>query len=534
MYRILIVDDEGIVIDSLRFMIEKHFKNTCEIETAKTGRAAIEIVEYYKPDIVFMDISMPGINGIDAIKEISKNHPNILFVILSAYDKFMYAKEAINLRVVEYLVKPINATTVTTTIEKAIVMIESKRKKRSHDLKVQEKLETVIPILESGLIYTILFQRKGKDEIDNYKNLLDITTDYGYMMVFEFGESLNGNLLTNPVGSSVRTQLNYEKLRELIKENFACIIGSVMLNRIAVLIEHKEEKVEYEERNQIVEKTRNLVINIRRNMELYCRVGIGSVMRIHSSTQSYDEAMKALLNTNSSVIHYDDLQLTNKNQADYPIKIENALMEAIQNGEIHNSEREARCFFDWIKAYFNEQNGIVKLKVLEMILAAEQRAYLSGTLPYQFSERQEYLEMMNKINNEEELQDWFIETIIKVASKIHERQIGQTSTVIKDAVEYIKKNYGKDLSLEGISQKFNISSYYFSRLFKEETGEKFIEYLTGIRLLQAKYLLKNTDKSMKEICLDVGYLDPNYFSRIFKKNIGLTPSEYREGDSLHD
>lgn len=530
MYRILIVDDEGIVIDSLRFMIEKNYKNTCEIETAKTGRAAIELVEFYKPDIIFMDISMPGINGIDAIKEISKSHPNILFIILSAYDKFMYAKEAINLRVVEYLVKPINASTVIATIDKAIAMIEGKRKKRSQDLKIQEKLETVVPILESGLIYTILFQRKGVDEIENYKNLLDLTTDYGFMMIFEFGESLHGNLLTNPVGSSVRTQLKYENLRELIRESFSCIIGSVMLNRIAVFIEHKSESLEYEERNQIVEKARNLVINIRRSMDLYCRIGIGSVINLHSAYTSYDEAMKALLNTNSSVIHIDDLQITRKSQTDYPIKIENTLMEAIQNGEIQNSEREARCFFDWIKTYFNEQNEIVKLKVLEMILAAEQKAYLSGALPYQFSERQVYLEIMNKINSEEELQLWFIENIVRITSKINERQIGQTNTVIKDAVDYIKMNYGKDLSLEGISQKFNISSYYFSRLFKEETGEKFIDYLTGIRLIQAKHLLKNTDKSMKEICIEVGYLDPNYFSRIFKKNIGLTPSEYREGD----
>ena len=108
MYKIMLADDEGIVIDSLTFIIRQNFGENCEIASAKTGRSVIELAESFRPDIAFMDIQMPGINGIEAMKEIKKNNSNTIFIVMSAYDKFDYAKEAINLGVLDYLNKPVN------------------------------------------------------------------------------------------------------------------------------------------------------------------------------------------------------------------------------------------------------------------------------------------------------------------------------------------------------------------------------------------------------------------------------------------
>ena len=101
---------------------------------------------------------------------------------------------------------------------------------------------------------------------------------------------------------------------------------------------------------------------------------------------------------------------------------------------------------------------------------------------------------------------------------------------MRQAQEYIQENYKKDLSLDALSKELDISPYYFSKLFKEETGSNFVEYLTNLRMSRAKELLKDEKLSMKEICMEVGYSDPNYFSRIFKKNFGMTPTEYRESE----
>jgi len=170
----------------------------------------------------------------------------------------------------------------------------------------------------------------------------------------------------------------------------------------------------------------------------------------------------------------------------------------------------------------------IKLKVLEFILFAEQKAFLSGGMTYYFLYRKDYLPTLIQIDNYEHLRKWFIDKMTEACCNIISKKEEQSSSLIKKAKAYIEEYYYKDLSLDDVSRIVDISPYYFSKLFKEETGENFIEYLTNIRIEKAKKLLHNRELSIKNICADIGYSDPNYFSRIFKKQVGLTPTEYRE------
>ncbi|MBQ6322832.1 MAG: helix-turn-helix transcriptional regulator, partial [Lachnospiraceae bacterium] len=115
---------------------------------------------------------------------------------------------------------------------------------------------------------------------------------------------------------------------------------------------------------------------------------------------------------------------------------------------------------------------------------------------------------------------------------IRNRKEKQSETVVSKAKNYILENYASDISLDDVSREVNVSPYYFSKLFKEEAGENFIEYLTGIRMEKAKQLLLQEGRSIKEIGMLVGYGDPNYFSRIFKKQTEMTPREFREKNSI--
>ncbi|NLL01383.1 MAG: helix-turn-helix transcriptional regulator, partial [Clostridiales bacterium] len=123
---------------------------------------------------------------------------------------------------------------------------------------------------------------------------------------------------------------------------------------------------------------------------------------------------------------------------------------------------------------------------------------------------------------------WFIDKITQACRNITTKREEQTSGLISKAKVYIEENYHKDISLDDVSRILDISPYYFSKLFKEETGENFIEYLTNMRIEKAKHLLMHSGKNIKNICIETGYSDPNYFSRIFKKQVGVTPTEYRE------
>lgn len=529
MYRILLADDEGIVLNSLTYIIQKNFEDMFEIETAKTGRGAIEAAEHFRPDIAFMDIQMPGINGMEAMQEIRKNVPNIVFVVLTAYDKFDYAREAINLGVMKYLNKPVNQKVVVEVIEKAIEQIDGKREKRKQDLQIKERMETVVPIIENGFISSLLFQEHFDEDINNYKNLLGITSAQGYWLGVVFGDTQQGNYMTNAVGTSVKTQINYyPKVREMLKEAFpGALVGSVSANKIPVFVPCEELQFDYDSRIELIERARAVVRNMRQVTGLSFRIGIGSVKKLKDSITSYDESLKALYSTQGSVAHVDDLPITVAYEENYPVELEDGIFEKLKDGKAEECLAEADKYYDWMVSKYREDEMSIKLKTIEFVLRAEYMMYRNGGY-YQFNSRKNYLPEILQINNYADLKKWFLDKIRNAGQAIVSNGQEHANHTIEDAKKYISANYQKDLSLDEISKKLNISPYYFSKLFKEEVGENFIEYVTAMRINKAKELLKDMDRSIKEVGICVGYSDPNYFSRIFKKYEGKTPTEYRE------
>ena len=324
MYRILLADDEGIVLNSLQFIMEKNFSDQLEIETAKTGRSAIEQAEHFRPDIIFMDIQMPGINGIEAIREIKKMFPSILFVVLTAYDKFDYAKEAVNLGVLEYLNKPVNQKVVVEVVQRAMKEIDARREKRKNDLQVKERMETVVPVIENGFIYSILLQEHFEEDVENYKSLLGIQESYGYMLSVVFGDNQQGSYMTNAVGSSVQAQTTYyAKVREILKDAFAnSIVGNISANKLPVFIPSMEMHMEYNDRIELIEKARYAAKTMNKVTGMMFRIGIGSIRKIMDARTSYDEAIRALYSSKGSVAHVDDLPIAVEYEDNYPIDTE--------------------------------------------------------------------------------------------------------------------------------------------------------------------------------------------------------------------
>jgi two-component system response regulator YesN len=530
MYKIMLADDEGIVIDSLKFIIEKEFGEECRIEYAKTGRSVIELAETYRPDIAIMDIQMPGINGIEAMREIRENNNNIIFIVMSAYDKFDYAQEAIKLGVLEYITKPMEKHKIVAALRRAMNQIDRERFKRSNELLIREKLETVGPIIESGLIYNMLLQEHFTEDIDSYKSLLGVTQDFCMMLVVVSGETQEGNHMTNAVGSSVRIQQFSRVIRECVKEYYPnSIVGEAMANKLAVILPCEEGKAEYNERIADIEKARGLARELRRRTQISFRVGISSVKPLQESRDSYREALDALIMTTGSVAHVDDLPIGCQYEETYPVHLEKQLFHEVESGETDAAVATAESYFDLVAAQHADNLMNIRMKVLEFALFAEHIAYESGGMIYEFRSREDYLPTIMSLNDLASLRSWFREKIGAATHHVKSKASEKSVNVINMAKEYIQNNYSKDISLDDVSRTANVSPYYFSKIFKEGAGEGFVEYLTRIRMDKAKDLLSTTEYSMKEIGSMVGYADPNYFSRTFKKNVGVTPTEYKEG-----
>lgn len=529
MYKILLADDEGIVIESLKFIIDKEFAGVFEIYEAKTGRRVIELADEVHPDIAFMDIRMPGINGIDAMKEIRRTNQNMVFVVLSAYDKFDYAKQAMNIGVIDYINKPFDKAQIVAVLKKAMTEVDGLRDQRNHELEVREKLESIVPIIENGLIQDLLSHEHFSENIEEYKKLLEINEKYGLMLAI-IGEKreADGNM-NSVVPAGVKTQKNFETVLLIISENFKCITGSVMGNKIPVLIPCEDSSLSPDEYSKIVESARIVQSELTEELGIDFRIGIGPVKPLEEMADSYSEALSALVKSKQTVAESVDLPEGCEYDTDYPQETEKELFDAITRGDINTSAEQANIFFDWMEKGSGGTMSDIGLKVLEFVLWAERLAYTNGGHVYHFLSRSEYLPEINSMKSYDELRLWFLSHIERAVNMINSANAAQTEDVADKAKKYIDAHYREDISLDELSGKFDISPFYFSKVFKTQTGVTFTDYITRVRVARARELLENTSKSMKEICSEVGYSDPNYFSRIFKKHTGVTPTEYKDG-----
>ncbi|MDO4492112.1 MAG: response regulator [Lachnospiraceae bacterium] len=529
MYRILLADDEKIVTDSVSMMINRHFSGQFEIQTAKNGRFMIEIFNSFHPDIVIADIQMPGINGITAIRELRKGNPDTIFIIMTAYDRFDYAKEALNLGVEEFLNKPFNDRIITELMNRCMKKIDSRRKQLSDSLRIQEKMESVIPVIENGFIYSMIFaDDTNEEDVENYRNLLDVEEEYGCMLVITGGEEVKNRHMTNAIGSGVRLHQNYSMVKEYIRKMWPkAIVGSVISNRIPVFLPMKSQQLQYEERIELLEDARRLTRELRTMTERVFRIGIGSVVPMQEGTDSFKEARRALTSAEGSAVHIEDV--TGQWQTDdvYPVELEKILYSNLKkNDQDSFLNSGAELLQQMIDCYGEEDPG-VRMKILEILLYIERDAAAGTGLNYKFGDRTEYMPKIWQAERTSDLKIWFLERLGAAYKILHSAEKNQGNSVIEKAKCYIRENYTWDISLDDISRTLKLTPYYFSKLFKQETGSTFMEYLTGLRIEKAKQLLKDPELSIKEIGISVGYSDPNYFSRIFKKVQGETPTEYR-------
>ena len=527
MFRILVADDEGIMLESIKSIILSNFGSECQVACVKTGRAVIEQAEAFRPDIAIVDIQMPGLSGIQAIREVRRFNSSMVFIIITAYDKFSYAQEAVNLGVMEFITKPVNKKKILDVCIRAMHQVEEARKKLSDDLKIREKLELVVPMIESGFIYNLL-----RDDTDIYRKdyleMLDIKVRYGFAIVLEFGDGVVDGLMTNAVGANVRLNKYYTQLRELVKDYFDCITGPVMGNRIVLFVPFEREKTRYEERVEIITRTRNMIYRLEAGIDMQFRGGIGMVTPVEEAMDSYKGALRALRESDSHVVHITDIPAIANYDGEYPLKLEN---QYFQRGAKADKEGAAACaneFFDWMLEHDGNVRANIEVKVLEQIIRLEMMAFEEGSVRYGFRYRENYLEEIQGAADMAALRCWFVRKTREVCDNISTSRERESENVVFRVKSYINDNYAQDISLDDVSRLVDISPYYFSKLFKQEVGENFIEYLTRTRITHAMRLLEDSRYSIKEVCLMCGYSDPNYFSRIFKKYEGMTPSEYRE------
>ena len=278
----------------------------------------------------------------------------------------------------------------------------------------------------------------------------------------------------------------------------------------------------------IVTRARNMVHKFENRIDSMFRCGIGRVKELGSVKESFKEAVVALRESTSHVVHIEDVPAAQKYDGEYPRDLEIRYQKRILEKDAAGAMNCAEGFFEWMYSQQTVTREDIEIKILEMVMNAERRAFFAGTLKYNVNSRRSYIRELQSCTDIENLKKWFLDKTREICTKLENSKEKEAGSIIDRAKEYINENFRRDISLDDVSREVDISPYYFSKLFKQETGKNFIEYLTEIRLKNARELLQDSRLSIKEICAQSGYSDPNYFSRIFKKYEGVTPSEFRE------
>lgn len=523
MYKLMVVDDEQIAIESVKYIVDNEIENIDVISTAASGRIAIEKAMLERPDIVMMDIRMPGINGLEAVREIKKMHNNIKFVIVSAFEYFEFAQQAVELGVTDYLTKPVNKAVLLETLSKITTELDKEKEKFDQEIKAREKMEKMLAVVEHSCIYSLLLSQGNKVNISRYKELFDIDGDCGYVFILKANVEEDEDEKIK-LDDSVAIHKFYEYFRDMLKRKNKCIVGPMMLDRVVVYMAQQITD-EYQQRVEAIDLLEAMIGKLNEKYVADYRIGIGSVKKDGDILISYQEANKVLnYNNEDKIAHIDDIMVNSVNTNFDIFADEQRLIDLIEKGDEDASlSLLEEIFSKYPKFYVTES---IRNRLVEIMVVAHRIAIETGIENDSYLEYSSYINQILGCDSSEKFKNMCTGKISYIASKIRKVKKKKISSIVGKANQIIDECFNKELTLDDISKELCISPQYFSRLYKDEMGTNFIEHLTKKRIDNAKMLIDQGDYSIKEICYMSGYSDPNYFSRLFKKHEGISPSMY--------
>ncbi|MCI3920748.1 response regulator [Paenibacillus sp. TRM 82003] len=507
MFKILIVDDERIEREGLRAMIERGVDDVA-VEEAPNGSAALEVAGTYRPDLVFMDIKMPGMSGLEAVERMAAEQPGVRFVMVTAFDTFEYARQAIKLGVKDYLLKPSKAREIVETVKSIRAQIEEERRTQERGLLQEAALKTAMPLVETDVVTQLLFDHVHEVHLEELVELLDIRSANEMFVM----------TATLPPGSEAL----YSAVKERIRQAKCGWVGAMNGRQIPIIV-FRESSRSF--RAQAVSLAQDLLSVSGTSRGAGWFVGIGNTCdSLRHIRQSYQESLAASMDSTAAVKYrfYADAPADGGAPPEAgPIgrQRERQLLDAVRLGQWDAVETSV---MDVIARYENEGTNLVltQQRMLELLWVASRMLNDMGVdaeAPTYSFQSQDFRQLRGET--------------ARLLERLKEAYNDRYSRLEPDAIhrikQYIEEHSHEDISLDTIGRVVALSPFYISKMFKEQLGVNYIDYLTECRIEKAKRLMADPEKSLKEITFEVGYHDPNYFSKVFKKMCGLAPTEFR-------
>ncbi|GBG05964.1 DNA-binding response regulator [Paenibacillus agaridevorans] len=533
--KVLIVDDEMIVRVGIKSIIQWD-QLGCEcVGEAGDGLEALEMIGRFNPDLVLTDIIMPEMDGIALLKEVNLRHPHIKVVILTCYNDFKYVQEALRLGAVDYLMKlSIKPQELHNMMQKVKMDLQDEQHRRADHLTMQQKLNVSAQAYKEGLLWDAckgkISTRSRWSELSAEWNV-ELNGDIGiiYMRINDFDKMVRKEQLKNP-DTMIFAAANIAA--EIVKKRGAGEVVKSEAGELVMFVQTRQENW--------LDLSRQLAMQIQdavfKFLKLPLRVGIS----LHTASlpflnESYTDAVNAykhgFFHHSSSILTSVDLtnvaddliilemdELTGlkrliEDQNVGMLKTRMLMLIADKTSGKAYTEQRVREFFHELLQPFHQH-----------LKSSQQSLY---TLP-EFMDYYPY-EAISQIEQFDQMQEWVLQFVEHYFSVENRSRKTPPKKEIIATQDYIRQHLQEKISVATLAGRIGYTESYFSHLYKKETGESIVEYMTRARLDKAKELLKSSDMKIYEIVELVGFMDPNYFTRQFKRFEGVTPLEYKNG-----
>lgn len=543
MLKIFLAEDEVVVRETIKRMIPWEELGFELVGEAADGEMALPLLIRQQPDLLITDIKMPFMDGLTLARLAKKEIPGLKVVILSGYDDFNYAKQAIGIGVEDYLLKPITKNALIERLSEIRSRYEHEKTQKEYYEKFQREMQAYEKNSSRDFFEALV--GGSMDMMEVYKRAeklgLDIVAEAYNVLIFTMNcdEDFSGQ-------RDEYASWEAESLELL--ENFFAGHSSAMLFRsnifsYGVLLKGQRETIE-ENTRACVDEIRKILSRQDGRREWFLAVG-QSVERLSQIQKSYHTASRAFSQRylyDENILYYDEMETMEHpgGQAEtednaYLQKVDvNALNPAILQKFLSNGLQEETENF--VKDYFyaigqEPMESLVFRNYVILNVRFSVISFIKGlgcdTNEMESADTEEVLAESGK-NMESAIA--YAKKMISQAIEIRDQNSGNKNrSILKTAVDFIDSHYmDEEISLNTVANVANVSSNHFSALFSQNMGQTFIEYLTTLRMNKAKELLRCTGMRSSEIAGEIGYKDAHYFSYLFKKTQGMTPSDYRK------
>lgn len=541
MLKIFLAEDEVIVRETIKRMIPWENLGFELVGEAADGEMALPLLLRQKPDLLITDIKMPFMDGLTLAKVAKKEIPGLKVVILSGYDDFNYAKQAINIGVEDYLLKPITKNALLERLTEIRSRYEHEKTQKEYYEKFHREMQAYeknssrdfFEALVSGSMDMMEIYRRSE------KLGLDIVAEAYNVLIFTMNceEDFSGQR----EGYSEWEAESLELLEEFFSENTSAMLFRCNIFSYGVLIKGQKETIGENTRSCVSEIQRILD---RKEQKRQWFVAAGEpVERLSQIQKSYYSASRAFSQRylyDENILYYDEMASMEKknvteDDSTYLQKVDvNALNPAIlqkflSNGLLEETENFVKDYFYAIGQEPLESlvfRNYVTLNVRFSVMSfLKEIGCDTRTL-----EQEDTEDVLSESSKSLENAIAYAEKIISQAIVLRDQNSGNKNrSILKTAVDFIDSHYTEeDMSLNKAANAANVSANHFSALFSQNMGQTFIEYLTNLRMNKAKEYLRCTSMRSSEIAGEIGYKDAHYFSYLFKKTQGMTPSDYRK------